>query len=134
VRISVRFKNNVAVLALSGRFLAGSDGPFLRQKVKDLLDAGARKLVFDFSEVPYIDSTGLGFLAGSRSIAEEAGAVVALAGVNQHVQRLLDGVQLTQFFLIVKDEAQALAKLQDESLNSTATKPSRTRKRAQEPS
>jgi len=40
VRIELKFNDDVAILKLSGKFLAGSDGPFLRQKVQDLLDAG----------------------------------------------------------------------------------------------
>jgi anti-sigma B factor antagonist len=96
---------------LSGKFLAGSDGPFLRQKVKDLIDAGTKQLVIDFSEVPYIDSTGLGFLAGSRVTAQDAGASIILASLNEHVKKILDGVQLSQFFVTAKDEEAALLKL-----------------------
>ena len=111
MRISVRFKDDVGIVSLSGKFVAGSDGPFLRQKVNDLLQAGTRKLLFDFSDVPYIDSTGLGFLAGSREAAKESGARIVLAGVNEHVQRILDGVKLAQFFEMTADEAAALARL-----------------------
>ena len=96
-------------MALTGKFVAGSDGPFLRQKVKDLIDAGAKKLVLDFTEVPYIDSTGLGFLAGSRVTAQNAGVSVVLAGVNQHVKRILDGVRLTPFFVLAANEVEALS-------------------------
>ena len=110
MRVEVRFKNDVAILSLSGRFLAGGDGPFLRQKVKELIDAGTRKMVIDFSDVPYIDSTGLGFLAGSRVTAQNAGVSLVLAGMNQHVRRILDGVRLTSFFVLADDEASALNK------------------------
>lgn len=113
MRIAVRFNNDVAIMSLSGKFLAGSDGPFLRQKVKDLIDAGTRKLVVDFSEVPYIDSTGLGFLAGSRVTAQKAGIKMVLASLNEHVKKILDGVQLSQFFVIAEDEAAALAKVEE---------------------
>src|SRR5215831_2672847 len=109
MRISLSFKEDVAIMALDGKFVAGSDGPFLRQKVKDLVDAGAKKLVLDFTEVPYIDSTGLGFLAGSRVTAQNAGVNVVLAGVNQHVKRILDGVRLTPFFVLAANEAEALS-------------------------
>jgi anti-sigma B factor antagonist len=98
-------------MALTGKFVAGSDGPFLRQKVKDLIDAGAKKLVLDFTDVPYIDSTGLGFLAGSRVTAQNAGVSVVLAGVNQHVKRILDGVRLTPFFVLAADEDEAVSKV-----------------------
>jgi anti-anti-sigma factor len=113
VRISIRFKDDASIVGLSGKFVAGSDGPFLRQKVKELIDAGARKLLFDFTEVPYIDSTGLGFLAGSRELATENGAAIVLAGINQHVRRILDGVKLTQFFELAADESAGLERLEE---------------------
>ena len=112
VRISIRFKDDASIVSLSGKFVAGSDGPFLRQKVKELIDAGARKLLFDFSDVPYIDSTGLGFLAGSREMAGENGASIVLSGINPHVRRILDGVKLTQFFEIAEDESAGLERLE----------------------
>lgn len=108
MRIAVRFNDDVAILSLSGKFLAGSDGPYMRQKVKDLLDAGTRRLIIDFAEVPYIDSTGLGFLAGSRVTAQNAGARIVLAQVNTHVRKILDDVKLTQFFVLAGSEAQAI--------------------------
>ena len=111
MRIEVKFSEGVAIVRLSGRFLAGGDGPFLRQKVRDLLEAGTKKLVIDFAEVPYIDSTGLGFLAGARATALSAGMKLVLSSLNKHVKKILDEVQLTQFFVISKDESTGLAKL-----------------------
>jgi anti-sigma B factor antagonist len=100
VRIEVRFSGDVAILSLSGKFLAGGDGPFLRQKVKDLIDAGAKKLLVNFAEVPYIDSTG------------NAGVNLVLASLNQHVRKILDEVKLSQFFTIAKDEHAAVKALE----------------------
>jgi anti-anti-sigma factor len=113
LRVAVRFKDDVSVVSLSGKFVAGSDGPFLRQKVRDLIEAGIRKLLFDFTDVPYIDSTGLGFLAGSRELAAENRALVVLVGVNPHVRRILDGVKLSQFFELAQDEAAGLARIKE---------------------
>jgi anti-sigma B factor antagonist len=113
VRIEVKFSDGVAILRLSGKFLAGGDGPFLRQKVKDLIEAGTKKLVIDFAEVPYIDSTGLGFLAGSHATVKMAGVSMVLSNLNPHVRKVLDGVQLSQFFVIAQDEAAALARLKE---------------------
>jgi anti-anti-sigma factor len=100
-------------MSLSGKFLAGSDGPYLRQKVKDFIDAGTRKLILDFSEVPYIDSTGLGFLAGARVTAQNAGTRMVLANLNMHVQKILDDVKLSQFFVIAPNDAAAMAKVNE---------------------
>lgn len=138
MRIAVRFKDDVSVVVLSGKFVAGSDGPYLRQKVRDLIDAGTRKFLFDFTDVPYIDSTGLGFLAGSRELAAENQALIVLAGINPHVQRILDGVKLTQFFELVPDEAAGLARIEALSLGAKTgsggpqAKAPRARKRSED--
>jgi anti-anti-sigma factor len=113
VRITARFADDIVIVSLSGKFLAGSDGPYLRQKVKDFIDAGTRKLILDFSDVPYIDSTGLGFLAGARVTAQNAGTRMVLANLNTHVQRILDDVKLSQFFVIAPDDAAAMAKVNE---------------------
>jgi anti-anti-sigma factor len=113
VRITARFADDIVIVSLSGKFLAGSDGPYLRQKVKDFIDAGTRKLIIDFSDVPYIDSTGLGFLAGARVTAKNAGTRMVLANLNTHVQRILDDVKLSQFFVIAPDDAAAMAKVNE---------------------
>ena len=134
MRIAVRFNGETAVLSLSGKFLAGSDGPYLRQKVKDLMDAGTTKLIVDFAEVPYIDSTGLGFLAGARVTVQNAHGQIILTSVNLHVRKILDGVNLSQFFVIAANEAAAMSLLSappstsDES-SSRAKRPSKEKKR-----
>ncbi len=129
MRITARFADDIVIMSLSGKFLAGSDGPYLRQKVKDFIEAGTRKLIIDFSEVPYIDSTGLGFLAGARVTAQNAGTRMVLANLNVHVQKILDEVKLSQFFVIAPDDAAAMAMVneadplaQDAALNA-AKKP-----------
>lgn len=113
MRIAVRFQEEVAVLVLTGKFLAAGDGPALRQKVKELIEGGARKLVVNFAEVPYIDSTGLGFLAGSRITAQNCGVDMVLSDVNPHVKKILDSVRLSGFFAIAADEAAALRQLKE---------------------
>jgi len=129
VRIVARFADDIAIVSLSGKFLAGSDGPYLRQKVKEFIDAGTKKLIIDFSEVPYIDSTGLGFLAGARVTAQNAAVRMVLSSVNVHVRKILDDVKLSQFFIIAPDEAAAVAKV-NETDPVTLEDPSQTAKRS----
>jgi anti-sigma B factor antagonist len=108
LRIEIKFAGEIPILKLSGRFVAGGDGPFLRKKVSDFIDAGSRKLVVDMEEVPYLDSTGLGFLAGSQKVAQLAGAKIVLASLNEHVLKVLETAQLSQFFAIAANEEDAL--------------------------
>lgn len=101
----------MVIINLNGKFAAGADGPSLRKKAQDIFDSGGRKVIIDFTRVPYIDSTGLGFLAASRTVAEEAHAKMVLCGITPAVKQILDRVQMAQFFTIAKDEAAALALL-----------------------
>ena len=111
MRIELKFAGDIPIIRLSGRLIAGGDGPFLRQKVADLIDAGSRKIVVDFQEVPYLDSTGLGFLAGSQKLAQTAGATIVLTDLNEHVKKVLETAQLGKFFLLAANEEEALEKL-----------------------
>jgi anti-sigma B factor antagonist len=122
VKIEIRFSEDVAIVTLSGKFLAGGDGPFLRQKVKDLIEAGTKMLVVDLGEVPSIDSTGLGFLAGSRVTAQNAGVYLVLSAVRPHVKRVLDQVKLGEFFILADDEAAAVQKVKELSQSPAGSK------------
>jgi anti-sigma B factor antagonist len=84
--------------------------------VKDLIHAGSKELVLNFAQVLYIHSTGLGFLAGARITAQNAGVHTILASLNMDVRKVLDDVKLTQFFTISEDEAAALARLKEAGL------------------
>ncbi len=100
-------------MVLDGKFLAAGDGPALRSKVKELIDGGTRHLVVNFAGVPYIDSTGLGFLAGSRITAQNSGVNMVLSNVNPHVRKILDAVRLSDFFSIAADEGAALRQVKE---------------------
>jgi len=113
MEITVSSNDDVTILRLHGKFVAGRDGPFFRQRVKELVDGGKRKLLLDFSDVPYIDSTGLGFLAGSRNVVQQAGACLVLTALNEHVRHVLDEVKISEYFVIAQDESSGLAKLQE---------------------
>ncbi|HEX5410571.1 MAG TPA: STAS domain-containing protein [Terriglobia bacterium] len=113
MEITVDSRNEVTILRLQGKFLADGDGPQCRDKLKELIQSGKRKFLFDFSGVPYIDSTGLGFLAGCRTAAQNAGAGLVLASVDDRVRRVLDEVRLSEYLVIVEDEARAIARLNE---------------------
>ena len=62
MNIEETHENDVAILRLKGKWVAGEGCELLLEAVERLLDSGHTKILLDFEEVPYIDSAGLGEL------------------------------------------------------------------------
>jgi anti-sigma B factor antagonist len=55
-------------------------------------------LIVDFTEVPFIDSSGLGALVSAHLAAQKAHRTLVLAAMNTQVKALLDMTNVLQFF------------------------------------
>ena len=66
MKFTLKVVGDVCVLKLDGKFMAGGDSFFLREKIKNVLSMGIEKLLIDMDNVPYIDSTG-SWISGQQS-------------------------------------------------------------------
>lgn len=55
-------------------------------------------LVLDFTNVPYVDSAGVGALVGAYVRLQKEGQTLTLAGVNERVRNTLKVTQVEGFF------------------------------------
>jgi anti-sigma B factor antagonist len=55
-------------------------------------------LIVDFSDVPFIDSSGLGVLVGAHLAAQKSNRKLALTAMNPQVKALMDMTKVGQFF------------------------------------
>ena len=93
----VEFENqgDVCVLRLHGRFATGRDSSYFRAKTDELKSSGSCKVLADFSQVDYIDSTGIGFLiAIYTSILRNPRGRFVLANLNRRVREVLELTRL----------------------------------------
>jgi anti-sigma B factor antagonist len=58
----------------------------------------SRKLIIDFTNVPYIDSAGIGALVGAYVTHQKGGRSLALVGVSDRVHSALKVTHVEQFF------------------------------------
>lgn len=58
----------------------------------------ARSLILDFTQVPYVDSAGIGALVGAYVSRQKEGRSLALAGVCDRVRGSLQVTRVEQFF------------------------------------
>ena len=114
VRMIVTFDNQdgVCVLRLQGRFATGQDTDYLREKTEELKKQGCNKIVADFADVSYIDSTGIGFLiAIYTSVSKDGHGKFVLAGANRRVREVLTLTKLDTIFSTYETLPDAVAAL-----------------------
>jgi anti-sigma B factor antagonist len=109
--ITVERLSNVeehGVLCLHGPLTGDNVGQFqnaIRREEK------SQTVIVDLSQVPYIDSSGLGSLVSAYVSRQKAGRNVALAGVNQRVFKLFEVTRTDSLFLMFPTVDDALAAL-----------------------
>lgn len=77
----------------------------LREALDEVLDGGTQSVTVDLSQVPYIDSTGIGVLVGAAQRATEAGTKLRVAHPQRNVRRVLDLLGVTQELGIGEQDA-----------------------------
>ena len=60
----------------------------------------AETMILDLSDVPYIDSVGLGALVASYVSHQKSGRCLVLTGVTARVQKVLQITKVNDFFMI----------------------------------
>ncbi|MFV0423282.1 STAS domain-containing protein [Oleidesulfovibrio sp.] len=79
--------------------------PQIRKRCDKLLEASVfTHLVVDLSEVPFIDSSGIGLLVSVNSRLKGSGKHMVLFRPSDQAIKTLHLVQLLDFFTIVKNE------------------------------
>jgi anti-anti-sigma factor len=110
--IELEFKDDICILRPKGRFATGADADYLRAKTDEIKKSGCLKVLADFRDVPYIDSTGIGFLvAVYTSVTNSMGGRFVLVGPNPRVREVLELMRLSTVFSTTADEASGLALL-----------------------
>ena len=58
----------------------------------------SRTLIVDLSNVPYVDSAGIGALVGAYVTHQKDGRILFLVGVSQRIHNALEIMRVEQFF------------------------------------
>ena len=106
--IKQREHEGVVILDLSGRIVAGDEVAALREKIRELSEAGQTQAVLNMAEVDYVDSTGLGGLVMCATSMRKAGGAAKLLSLNRRNLDLLVVTKLTTVFEVFNDEQDAI--------------------------
>ena len=106
--VSTFKQDDVLIIAMAGKWMSTDETGKLHELVQGELMNGGKAIVLDLEFVQWMNSTGIGALAGVMTSTRSAETKLALANVSKDVQELLDVSQLAPLFTICKTRAEAV--------------------------
>jgi anti-sigma B factor antagonist len=107
--IKERVVGGVSVLDLSGKIVLGEGDIQVKERIRNLLGEGQKRILLNLGDVSYIDSAGLGSLISAYATVKREGGQLKLVNLTKRVQDLLAITKLITVFDTYEDEKQALA-------------------------
>jgi anti-sigma B factor antagonist len=98
---------DVTVAMVPGESLDASNAKEFKQSIAPVLTANA-KVVFDLSQVHFVDSSGLGGLLSCLRQLHAAGGELKLCGLATPVRHLFELVRMDRIFDIFQTQADAV--------------------------
>src|SRR5262245_36239578 len=103
---SVRLHDGVAVVDLVGEI--DSNAEDVLGAAYDEATSGADTVLLNFSDVEYINSTGITLIVGLLASARKNGHSVTACGLADHYREIFEITRLSDFMQIFPDEASAV--------------------------
>ncbi len=107
--IELRSLGRVKLVKLRGRLNLGDAVDRLRETLDDLMGSGDTRILLDLSEVPWIDSSGIGLLVKLLTSAKQQGGAMKLLNPSKFTVQTLKMIALLDVFEIFEDPQVAVA-------------------------
>ncbi len=101
-------KNGVLVIYLEGNLLGEHTNAPVMELIKTNIDVGHKKVLFNLTDMKFINSTGLGMLLTAVSKTRNAGGELALCSLPEQMKKLLQMTKLESVFHSKADEETAI--------------------------
>lgn len=111
MHVDIRQTDDVIIVDLQGRMVAGVGERMLRDVMNQLVAEGWKKILLNLSGVSWIDSAGIGELVASMKMASRFGVVVKLLRIGDRVKHVLSISQILPLLDVYEDEEEALKEL-----------------------
>ncbi len=93
-----------------GKTLDNSNAHQMVEAITEAQNRGYIFIIVDMSDLEFLASAGVGSILGTVEISRETGGDIILCSIQDTVQHVLDVLDLTDYFTITKDPAEAIAK------------------------
>ncbi len=99
---------DVAIVDFSGKITLGEGSAMLRKTIRDLTEAGDKKILLSLYDVDYIDSSGIGELVSAYTTVRNAGGELKLLHLTKRVHDILQITRLFTVFDVQTEESAAV--------------------------
>ena len=106
--LEVRTAGDVTILAPKGMLLGGKETDELQSKIKELSEAGNRKLLINLGQTTFMNSVSLGVLIAGHSNYAKRSAQLKLAAVDKKIQNIFVVTKLSLVFETYETEEEAI--------------------------
>jgi anti-sigma B factor antagonist len=107
--IKERVVEGVSVLDLGGKIVLGEGDLQIKERIRDLLADGQRRILLNLGDVTYIDSAGLGALISGYTTVKRENGQLKLVNLTKRIQDLLAITKLITVFDTYDSEKEAIA-------------------------
>jgi anti-sigma B factor antagonist len=107
-RAAVRHAGAVTIVDLEGRIAFDEGCGLVRNTVRELLNGGSRNILLNLQGVSYVDSSGLGEMAGSCVTVARLGGQLKLVHSHARIHNMLQVTKLYALLVTFNDEEEAL--------------------------
>lgn len=101
MKFTIDKQEKYCVFSLQEEKLNSQTGPLLKSEMILLNAEGIRNIIFDMSDVKFVDSSGLSAILISDRLCKNAKGTFVLSGLNEQMLRLLNISQLDTVLHIV---------------------------------
>jgi anti-sigma B factor antagonist len=98
---------DIAIVVIPGKTLDSANSRVFKEQIAPVVAAN-QKLVFDLSELSFVDSSGLGAILSSLRQANAHGGDLKLCGLSKPVRALFELVRMHRIFDILNTREEAI--------------------------
>jgi anti-sigma B factor antagonist len=109
MEIHIRSTGSVTILDLNGNLIIGSSEESLRETVRNLIDEQRVFLLLNLSDVPTIDSSGIGAMIKSFTSVKDANGKLKVLKPSRMARQLLTITGLLSVLETYEDEPSAVS-------------------------
>jgi anti-sigma B factor antagonist len=114
---SIKKKDNINVITLTGELIDKNQAEKLIQEVNEMILNNNTRFVIDLSEMKYLNSSGLTILIQILTKARKAGGEAIVANVGKRIRELLVITKLNTVFTVTDSVESGIAQLKNLAAN-----------------